>query len=255
MSLFRPLKLPLLASFTQSGSATTRLRWAVTLVSSIAVCSACVPDDPASEPSCYADANTYAPGDSFPSADGCNTCSCLEDGQIGCTERACQPSLTLCGGIQGLQCADGEYCDFARATACGSGDQLGECRVLPQSCDSRYSPVCGCDQKTYGNDCEAATEGVSVLSVGTCESEVPASGKSCGGFVQAGDSPCDTDEFCQYQAGALCGAADAPGQCVLIPDTCIGLFDPVCGCDGNTYSNSCEAAVAEMGILEIGECK
>ena len=31
----------------------------------------------------------YAQGDTFPSTDGCNTCSCGADGQVACTLRAC----------------------------------------------------------------------------------------------------------------------------------------------------------------------
>ena len=35
------------------------------------------------------DGTMYAPGDSFPDADGCNTCFCSDDGSAGCTEMAC----------------------------------------------------------------------------------------------------------------------------------------------------------------------
>ncbi|MEY4548533.1 MAG: hypothetical protein RL685_4728, partial [Pseudomonadota bacterium] len=79
-------------------------------------------------------------------------------------------------------------------------------------------------------------------------------GDTCGGFRPPGGAECGPGLFCQHQAGALCGAADAPGECVLIPDACIALFSPVCGCDGVTYGNSCEAARNETGILELGAC-
>jgi len=38
---------------------------------------------------CSYDGETYSPGDSFPSTDGCNTCSCSSTGNVGCTKRAC----------------------------------------------------------------------------------------------------------------------------------------------------------------------
>jgi coxsackievirus/adenovirus receptor len=30
---------------------------------------------------------------------------------------------------------------------------------------------------------------------------------------------------------------------MVCPSACIALYDPICGSDGNTYSNSCELAV------------
>ena len=59
----------------------------------------------------------------------------------------------------------------------------------------------------------------------------------------------------RVSTGALCGAADAPGECVLIPDVCAEIFAPVCGCDGQTYGNACEAARALVGIFEDGACQ
>ena len=44
---------------------------------------------PEVESFCYLNDNKYKLNESFPSADGCNTCSCGLDGTISCTEKAC----------------------------------------------------------------------------------------------------------------------------------------------------------------------
>lgn len=38
---------------------------------------------------CAYDGQTYTPGQTFPSTDGCNTCTCGTNGSVGCTKRAC----------------------------------------------------------------------------------------------------------------------------------------------------------------------
>ena len=38
------------------------------------------------------------------------------------------------------------------------------------------------------------------------------------------------------------------------PVVCIALFDPVCGSDGQTYSNACFANGAGVNIVSMGEC-
>ncbi len=37
-------------------------------------------------------------------------------------------------------------------------------------------------------------------------------------------------------------------------DNCPNVFQPVCGADGRTYNNSCEAGVASVGIVSQGRC-
>jgi len=65
-------------------------------------------------------------------------------------------------------CRTGEYC-HVQAGCVASAARPGTCRGRPSSCDLLYSPVCGCDGKTYGNACEAAGRGVNVSQVGSCD--------------------------------------------------------------------------------------
>ncbi len=65
-------------------------------------------------------------------------------------------------------CNEGQFCEFEEATSCGSFG-AGQCKHLPLGCaEQAVEPVCGCDDVTYDNACEAGLAGVSVSSEGEC---------------------------------------------------------------------------------------
>lgn len=207
-------------------------------------------------PVCGCDGTTYT-----------NACEAARASVNVAAEGACLPE-GACGGRVGDTCEDTEYCLYEDNAECGRTDLTGHCTILPEACPKNYLPVCGCDGKTYGNSCLAALQKVSVDYEGACACQTEMDceeGETCtDGFcanapiacgARAGDT-CSATQWCDFGGTTgMCGQTDLTGTCEARPTACADQIAPVCGCDGNTYNNACEAHRAGVDILDTRACR
>jgi hypothetical protein len=156
---------------------------------------------------------------------------------------ACPSSEVTCGGTAGVTCETGQFCK--RPDGACTADAEGVCTPSPADCPSGVALVCGCDGTTYSNACFADAAGVPVKATGAC-----AMGTACGG---TGGATCATGQFCLPPVGTC--TAGAAGLCVPIPQICSDNINPVCGCNGTTYDNACNAVAASVAINHTGACE
>ncbi len=184
----------------------------------------CMGDD---HPLCGCDGVTYV-----------NECALLEAGvRLAHFGRCEGPGCT-----NATDCATDQMCERP-PEVCDRPDGGGECVLRPGACTDEWEPVCGCDGVTYGNNCERRAAGVPLLHRGECRN-------LCAGLIGA---PCEAGEFCELPPGE-CEVADLQGHCETLPEMCLQLFDPVCGCNGQTYSNNCERQMAGVQLGHHGPC-
>jgi CubicO group peptidase (beta-lactamase class C family)/predicted Ser/Thr protein kinase len=155
--------------------------------------------------------------------------------------------------IQG--CAAPLVCKYTEGNFCGAAEEPGSCGWPVDGCKANPSAsTCGCDGVTYKNQCEAHRNGVGTASRGPCLSctpgeacpDVTANGKRAAAFCHVLDS--------QGSQGASSSAASPGGVCLPRPSGCEAGGTRVCGWDGLTYPNACEARRLGTDAVHAGAC-
>jgi len=119
------------------------------------------------------------------------------------------------------------------------------------TCTNIINLVCGKDGHTYNNICSAYKIGTTVSYYGKCGSCV-AEGKSIpsGGSCCPGLALCSDANTCSAACNNDTNTASGTDSIV-----CNDLWQPVCGSNGNTYSNDCYLLRGGATKAHDGECK
>ncbi|WP_437688806.1 hypothetical protein [Sorangium sp. So ce176] len=155
----------------------------------------------------------HRPGDTFPDDDGCNSCSCTEDGTIACTDMECISGCTF----DGVTYAAGEKFPADCNTCECQEDGTLLCTLI--SCfdgcihdgidhapGESFPASDGCNTCTCGEDGSVA-----------CTEEVCPEGCTYGGV--------------EYQQGDSFRSLDGCNTCTCTPGGGVACTERYCGCD------------------------
>ncbi len=122
----------------------------------------------------------------------------------------------------------------------------GRCYASADSCGVVARPDSSTDTGAGDADTDASTDAATDTSTDAPADTAP---------PMDATMPCDpTMDECGDGYCSLASCGDSVGQCMDRPLRCDGVLDPVCGCDGRTYTSECEASRTGISIDHTGEC-
>jgi len=211
------------------------------------------------------------------------TCPQPPPGAAACTQACYLPVAAKPCTDKASTCVAGTICDLDVPGRCFGSTAAGTCLVKPTSCPQGGERVCGCHGKTYNNDCFRQLAGIQLDHKGGCVPGAACGASACGAgqscctdcagnrFCEQGacsgvPSPCEScggartcpsDSYCATNAAGDFRSRCNPmgsGYCAPRPTTCSAATAPVCGCDGQTYTNDCLRRMAGVNLNHTGAC-
>lgn len=150
--------------------------------------------------------------------------------------------------VRGIHGRDGNYVDRIGITCAYEDDP---------SITYTIGSVGGSGGSQFSFSCPAGTEASGIFgSAGMLVDELGlhCKGRTLGRRCDPWGNDCGPDQYCSLKAEEQCGDGWSEGVCATTQVMCPAVVNPVCGCDGQSYSNSCYAQAAGQNVWYDGDC-